>query len=487
MQPDTERQVELIVTEAALKIKARLTAWLEARDPDRFMAMEREVAARCRTLADELTATMLRAICQDKEFVDDVCSKVRPWPGPMHSRGRKPVSVTLLGGTRVVVRTPYYVPNRPKGPGRPRRTGRRGRGGTGMYPVLASLGIHHGVSPAGLSAVSRQVVAAGTLREARDNLAEQGLILDIKAIRRIAYAVADDGLAVRTALMEAGAATGDLAMPVAGKRVVVSTDGGRIRLREGGRRGRRRKKSGRRGFKACWREPKALTIYTVDDNGKVDRACRPIIDASMQDADGQFALIVGYLRLLGAQEAELVALVGDGAHWIWNRLDTLATALGIDPSRVVGIVDYYHAVEHLQTVADLRPGWSHRERRRWVAIQKRRLLHDEVGDVIAAIDALCWGRRWKSIETERKYFEHNAPYMLYAKLKHRGLPCGSGMVESVIRRVINLRMKGNSIYWCPRSAERVLHLRSQFKAGRWNEMVHRVLYRDLSQAQEAAA
>lgn len=42
---------------------------------------------------------------------------------------------------------------------------------------------------------------------------------------------------------------------------------------------------------------------------------------------------------------------------------------------------------------------------------------------------------------------------------------GSGAVESAIRRVINLRLKGPSIFWRGPNAERVLHMRAYLKAG----------------------
>jgi len=41
-------------------------------------------------------------------------------------------------------------------------------------------------------------------------------------------------------------------------------------------------------------------------------------------------------------------------------------------------------------------------------------------------------------------------------------------MESAIRRVINLRLKGASIYWLEETAEAMIRLRSFFKAGRWN-------------------
>jgi len=41
-------------------------------------------------------------------------------------------------------------------------------------------------------------------------------------------------------------------------------------------------------------------------------------------------------------------------------------------------------------------------------------------------------------------------------------------MESTVRRVVNLRLKGPTIFWCRASAEAILLLRSYYKAGRWN-------------------
>ena len=44
-----------------------------------------------------------------------------------------------------------------------------------------------------------------------------------------------------------------------------------------------------------------------------------------------------------------------------------------------------------------------------------------------------------------------------------------------MRRVVNQRLKGNSIYWLEDHAEAVLHLRAQLKAGRWDDLVRATL------------
>ena len=58
--------------------------------------------------------------------------------------------------------------------------------------------------------------------------------------------------------------------------------------------------------------------------------------------------------------------------------------------------------------------------------------------------------------------------MDYTTLKSKGFPIGSGAVESGIRRVVNLRLKGAGIFWHEDSANAMLLLRSYYKAGRWN-------------------
>ena len=53
-------------------------------------------------------------------------------------------------------------------------------------------------------------------------------------------------------------------------------------------------------------------------------------------------------------------------------------------------------------------------------------------------------------------------------MKSLNLPQGSGAIESVVRRVVNLRLKGCGVFWNKENAEAMLLLRSYYKAGRWN-------------------
>lgn len=89
--------------------------------------------------------------------------------------------------------------------------------------------------------------------------------------------------------------------------------------------------------------------------------------------------------------------------------------------------------------------------------------------VIDEIEKYCRGRNSKSIRTELNYFKKNRHRMRYAKVATLHMPIGSGAVESAVRRVVNLRMKGPSIFWCKSNAEHLLMLRSYYKSGRWEQ------------------
>ncbi len=176
----------------------------------------------------------------------------------------------------------------------------------------------------------------------------------------------------------------------------------------------------------------------------------------------------GYLESLCIQKADLILFVADGSHWIWNRVPGSVKSLGLDQERVYELIDFYHAVEHLSKVGGLRKNRSAKERKAWIAKLRRLLLKGESASVVKAVQILCRGRNSKAIRTGRDYFVRNEKRSAYLTVKALNLPIGSGAIESSIRRVINLRLKGSCIFWYKENAKRMLMLRSYDKSGRWN-------------------
>jgi len=116
----------------------------------------------------------------------------------------------------------------------------------------------------------------------------------------------------------------------------------------------------------------------------------------------------------------------------------------------------------------LRKTWTAKQRKTWVKKYRQLLLKGQAKQVVAAVQAICKGRNGKAITTERNYFIRNLCRMAYPILKALKLPLGSGAIESAIRRVVNLRLKGPCIFWHRENAAKILMLRSFYKAGRWN-------------------
>jgi hypothetical protein len=459
---------EIKVMVAELEAKCQVLATRDVSSAAEMLALEREVAA----LTQEFGARVSElTIVANVERIDRERPRGCRPQGCVGatSMGMRTTTFRLLGGQKVKVTARYCVPIREKHRGRRRGIGRHGKWGSGCYPALVQLGIQDGATPALASEVAWHAAEAASMEVAQQALARRGVVMDRKSIRRLAYNYGRRALRLRDDRILA-TTTPPTTGPLAGKRVVASVDGGRLRVRSGEKRGRRRAKTRHRGYSAPWREPKVLTIYTIDERGRRDRRELPLHDGTMKDADAVFALIVGHLRLLGAADARVLVLVGDGARWIWDRIEKLVSAIGIPRERFVAIVDYYHAVEHLQKVADLRANWPASKRKDWVTRAKKHLRAGRVETVVQAIDDLCVGRRAKAMETERNYFVRNCERMRYRDFENRALPIGSGAVESAVRRLVNLRLKSNATYWLEPNAEALLHLRAVLKAGRWDEL-----------------
>ena len=330
-----------------------------------------------------------------------------------------------------------------------------------MYAGLALLGIHDRCTPGLTSMVSAWAALLSSFEEVRQVLCDHGIVLDVKVISKLAYHYAQRARAVQQA-RQIPLNEGD---SLEGRRVVISTDGGRTRLREK-KRGPKTAK-GRNRYNGHWREPKLLIIYVVDSHGKQEKSFSPFIDGCFGGPDGVFNLLKGYLESLQLQKADKLLFIADGAHWIWNRVPWLTQALGLDSEKVYELLDFYHAVEHLAKVASLRKKWSSKERKSWVSKHRRLLLKGKSSEVIDGVQALCRGRNSKAIRTERDYFVRNEKRLDFQTAKELNLPIGSGAIESSIRRVVNLRLKGPCIFWYKENAEHILMLRSYYKAGRW--------------------
>lgn len=456
------QEMERSIAEFRSSVAARVADFIKVATPEGFREVELVLHGLAREVADELAAAVLRQRVRDTSFSAECVAAARS-TGRYRSNGKRSAQVTLLGGTTHAV-TAAYMPAR-RGPSRKRCA-------PALFPALAALGCWWGTSPALADEVSRQVTESSSLRDALESLARRGIRLEYKRTLHLVQGFSQRAIEQRRAwlgrVFREPAPSGSLR----GRTVMVSIDGGRLRERCV-KRGHRRA-NGHHRYDAPWREPRQLVITILDDHGKPERKVRPLYDATLGDADELFILLWAYLRALGAHEAERLVFVADGAPWIWRRVPLLALAVGL-LDKLVPVIDYSHAVATLSTIAGLCAGWSETQKRAWVRRAERKLYHGDIEAVCAAIRELAVGRRARAVLSHLPYFEDNASRMQYPVLRAGELPQGSGIVESAIRRVVNLRLKSAGKFWLRENAEGMLHLRSYLKAGRWDQLVRRTL------------
>jgi len=375
--------------------------------------------------------------------------------------------VRLLGGLMLWVWSLYCAPSPRQG------KSRQGHGG-GLCPELAVFGFRAGHSAALSASMARQAVLMPSFEMARQELARRGVPLGIKVVHRATHALGRQLLVARRrdlqrfrdGLMPAGA-------EMDGKRVCVQIDGGRIRLRKVVRKqkGKGKAKTQKRRYKGEWREPKLLTIFEMDAKGDKIAKCRARIDGTFGGPDEVMELLAMHLHRLGAAKAKVVVFVADGAPWIWERLGWVASRAGLGKRKVAHVLDWCHALHHVG-LALAAAGLEAAEHRRVFKKFRKWLKKGEAAGVLNELDAL--GKEKGVLEEMRvpvAYLDKHlaAGRLEYDAMRRRGLPIGSGAIESAIRRVVNQRLKGNGQMWLEGNAEGMLLLRAAALTTRWDE------------------
>jgi hypothetical protein len=339
---------------------------------------------------------------------------------------------------------------------------------------LSVLGITEGSSPALVSLVGRQCALLPSYQIAQQELAARGTPLDIKVVHRIARQLGASMLTCRTRdLLRWRAGLLPASKELAGKRVAAMIDGGRTRLRTVIRKqkGKGKAKTQRRRYKAQWREPKLLIIFEIDERGRMKKGTRPWIDGTFAGPDEAMELLAFHLHRLGAAGAEVVTFVADGAPWVWERLDWVERRVGLKAGQAVRVLDWCHAVHNLSLALESL-GLSEQQRqqqyqqlRGWLRQGWHGLWQQELEKLGQAAGNPA------VLEQPLNYLCNHAAagHMDYKRLRRRGLPQGSGAIESAIRRVINLRLKGPGLMWQEENAEGALALRAAAVTERWEE------------------
>ncbi len=257
-------------------------------------------------------------------------------------------------------------------------------------------------------------------------LQDQGIAAGYKRIRRLAYRVADNAVSGRVKnILKPGE-------NLKGKRVLISIDGGRTRTRINKEKNKHNK---RNPFDTPWREPKLFVIHVINKDGSMSKTELPLYDACITHAGQCFKMLSDYLKTLQIKKAKEILFIADGANWIWDRAQKMLLSLGVAANKIIETIDYYHACEHLYDVIKKLVHLSAKERKTLFKHLKDDLWHGKIESICDEISKLANHRKY--VVRGLDYFKKSVHRFQYALLRQKNLPCGSGIVESAIRRVIN--------------------------------------------------
>lgn len=135
------------------------------------------------------------------------------------------------------------------------------------------------------------------------------------------------------------------------------------------------------------------------------------------------------------------------------------------------ILDYTHAKQNInivkKTITDALK-LSEKENRKLSAQIRELLWEGNINGIADLVREKLSGKRKAPKAALKKlndYFGDHSKFQ-YKTFSDNDLPTGSGTVESAIRRVINLRIKGTGLFWKRENAENVILLRSLVLTGK---------------------
>lgn len=279
------------------------------------------------------------------------------------------------------------------------------------------------------------------MHDLADNLAEASDIIRVLPSRKMVEATIEKN------------SNGKVWRPI----VVVSADGAHLPTRP-----EATKRSGKRG-PGEWREAKGFRIYLVGQ----ERITQIMSWHEIAD-EKEFGEALQFAATLIPVDRVRIALVADGAPWIWNHLKK-SFPTGKE------ILDYYHCSEHIHKVAEIQYAGDDNQQVFWIESTMARLNEGDVGSVIWGLQRINPVSKIAEEEIRKLivYLENNAHRIDYKAVKRGQYPRGSGGIESANKFICHVRMKRSGAWWYVINGNAMLRLRCSLYNGTFDEVFAR--------------
>jgi hypothetical protein len=236
-----------------------------------------------------------------------------------------------------------------------------------------------------------------------------------------------------------------------------------------------------------WQEGATATVSVLDRRGK--RLGTVYLGHMPESGQGTLttqltALLQAILSQVNSQGLRLVYVTDDGYHpsdYYHSVLQKMP-----DPRcpwrclEWIRIIDYYHACQYVQRLADVifGPGT---ESQRWAKRMREQLKTrtEGVARVLQSAAALrhkrgLWGQT-KVYEQAYAYIKKRSPWMRYQSYRRQHLPIGSGITEAACKIVFTQRLKRSGMSWTISGGQIILNLRVIWLSGVWEDVHQRYL------------
>ena len=210
------------------------------------------------------------------------------------------------------------------------------------------------------------------------------------------------------------------------------------------------------------REIKVGVVVPVRGTGASERRAGASYAAGLESAAAFGPRLALEAHRRGLEGAREVAVLGDGAAWIWALADEYFPG-------ALQIVDWFHASERIWDLGRALYGAETPATTAWAEAQLARLRQGEVVTLAAEWAALaCRGEAVAIRDEQVTYFTNQASRMAYDQYRAAGWDIGSGMVESACKHLIAAREKGAGMRWSDAGAHTVAAVRVLLANDQWD-------------------
>jgi hypothetical protein len=214
-----------------------------------------------------------------------------------------------------------------------------------------------------------------------------------------------------------------------------------------------------------YREIGCAALSFCDAKGDLIAAVRMARAPEVGKASLKAQIVADVMAILARRPELQVVKIADGVADNWTFLDEL-----VPEGR--GVLDFFHASEHLHAAIAAAYGDGTRETRHRYETLRDQLRDDDDG-VASVTRALAYlARKHPKSEVLRRavaYFRKNKRRMKYAELKTLGFPIGSGVVEATCKTLVTQRLKLSGMRWSTSGAQAILTTRGWDQSERFDE------------------